>query len=67
MTQPDREWYHCSIYGIVMLRLARYPNSCIEEIADALCLTRRTVWGAVDELERCGQVTGTKDGRTKRY
>ena len=67
MTQPNREWYHCSSYGIVMLHLARYPSSCIREIADALCLSSRTVWGTVDELERCGQVISTMDGRTKRY
>jgi hypothetical protein len=41
------EWYHCSSYGTVLIHIAAHPHSTISEIADALCLTKRSVWGTI--------------------
>jgi hypothetical protein len=65
--EDNPQFYHCSSHGIVLLHIAANPNSTIQEIADALCLTTRSVWGIVGVLRRAGQIRVVKVGRTHYY
>ena len=61
------EWYHCSSYGTVLMHIAANPHSTTKEIADALCLTRRSVWGTIGALRQRGQVHVVRNGRRHHY
>src|SRR3990172_590294 len=67
MTKNASEWYHCSSYGTVLMHIAAHPNSTISEIADALCLTKRSVWGTSGPLRRRGQLHVTRKNRHNLY
>jgi hypothetical protein len=60
-------FYHCSSHGVVLLHIAANPHSTISNIAEALCLTPRTVWGIVGVLRRTKQVRVETIGRTNHY
>jgi biotin operon repressor len=61
------EWYHCSSHGTVLMHIAANPHSTIKEIAEALSLTKRSVWGTIGALRHCGQVHVVRDGRSHHY
>ena len=63
----QQEWYHVSSHGAVLYCVAAEPDCTTNEIADALCLTRRTVWGIVGDLRRAGMIHVRKEGRRHRY
>jgi hypothetical protein len=63
----DHEWYHCSSHGTVLMQIAANPHTTIKEIADALCLSTRAVWGIVGALRRSGQIRIVKIGRSHHY
>jgi len=65
--EDNPQFYHCSSHGIVLLHIAANPNSTIGEIADALCLTTRSVWGSVGVLRRAGQIRHVRVGRRHYY
>jgi hypothetical protein len=45
------------------MHIAAYPNSTIDEIAEALCLTKRSVWGTVGALRSRGQLNVARKNR----
>jgi hypothetical protein len=61
------EWYHCSSHGTVLMHIAANPHTTIKEIADALCITKRAVWGTVGDLRRGGQIRVVRIGRSHHY
>jgi hypothetical protein len=61
------EWYHCSSYGTVLMHIAANPHSTIKEIAEALFLTQRSVWGTIGALRQRGQVHVVRIGRSNHY
>jgi len=61
------EWYHCSSYGTVLVHIAANPHSTTNEIADALCLTKRSVWGTIGALRQSGQIQVYRIGRRNHY
>lgn len=67
MNRIASEWHHCSSHGAVLMHIAANPHSTIREIADALCLTKRTVWGIIGALRRCGQIHVIRIGRSHHY
>lgn len=67
MTKNASEWYHCSSYGTVLMHIAAHPHSTISEIADALCLTKRSVWGTIGALRRHGQLHVSRKSRHHHY
>ena len=67
MTKTASEWYHCSSYGTVLMHIAAHPNSTISEIADALCLTKRSVWGTIGALRQRGQLYVCRKSRHNYY
>ncbi|TEU01434.1 MAG: MarR family transcriptional regulator, partial [Dehalococcoidia bacterium] len=40
-------WYLVSSHGAILFYIAVSPDCTISEIADAMSLTRRTVWGVI--------------------
>jgi biotin operon repressor len=61
------EWYHCSSYGTVLMHIAANPHSTTKEIADALSLTKRSVWGTIGALRQRGQINVVRIGRKHHY
>jgi len=56
--------------GRVLVYIAQNPGCGIEDIAEGLFVTRRTVWGIVSELKHAGLTRvekGSPDGRKHRY
>jgi hypothetical protein len=67
VTRSQCEWYHCSSYGTVLVHIAANPHSTTNEIADALCLTKRSVWGTIGALRQSGQIQVYRIGRRNHY
>ena len=65
MRQTD--WYHVSSHGAVLFCIAADPGCTVIDLADILCLTRRTIWGRVGDLRRAGMLEIRKDGRVHHY
>ncbi len=62
-----QQWIITSSRGTVLFHIAANPECTTDDIADALCLTRRTVWGAISDLRRAGMVYVKKSGRRHHY
>ena len=56
----------CS-HGTVLFYIANHPDCTISDIADALAVTPRTVWGLIGDLKRAGLVNFRRDGRRHYY
>ena len=56
-----------SSHGIVLIYIAVCPDSTIQQIADDLALTRRTVWSLIADLRRAGMLAVRKNGRRHHY
>ncbi len=67
MTRTSNEWYHCSSYGTVLMHIAANPHATTNEIADALCLTKRSVWGTIGALRQRDQIRVVRIGRKNHY
>jgi len=68
MSAPDNQpWILCSSHGTVLFHIAANPECTIRDIADAMCLTRRTVWGVIGDLRRAGMLSIRKNGRRHHY
>ncbi len=65
MRQTD--WYHVSSHGTVLFCIAAYPGCTVTDLAESLCLTRRTIWGIIGDLRRAGMLEVRKNGRVHRY
>ena len=65
MRQTD--WYHVSSHGAVLFCIAADPGCTVNDLAESLCLTRRTIWGIVGDLRRAGMLKVRKNGRVHRY
>jgi len=61
----ERQWYVLSSHGIVLLYISLHPDSTIRDIAEALFLTRRTIWGIIGDLRKAGMIHVRKEGRRK--
>ncbi len=60
-------WYLVSSRGNILFYVAANPDCTIRDIAEALSLTRRTVWGIIGDLRRAGMLNVRKDGRRHHY
>ena len=61
------EWYVFSSRGIVLSYIAINPDCTVNDIAETLCLTRRTVWGLVGNLRQADMVHVRREGRRHHY
>jgi DNA-binding transcriptional ArsR family regulator len=62
-----REFYLVSSHGAVVFYIAVNPDCTIGDIAEAMALTRRTVWGLIGDLRRAGMLHVRKNGRRHYY
>jgi len=56
-----------SSHGAVLFHVAVNPDCTINEIAEGMALTRRTVWGLIGDLRRAGMLHVRKEGRRHHY
>lgn len=56
----------CS-HGTVLFFIASHPGCTMREIAEALSLTQRTVWGLIGDLRRADLLLVTRRGRHHHY
>ncbi len=61
------DWYLVSSQGAILFYIVAQPDCTIKDIAEAMCLTRRTVWGVVGDLRRAGMLHVRKNGRRHHY
>lgn len=67
MSIDDQRWWLVSSHGSILFYIATHPDTTIRDIADAMSLTRRTVWGIIGDLRRKNMVHVRKDGRRHHY
>ncbi len=46
----SNEWYHVSSHGAVLFCIAGDPDCTIKQLAEAMSLTRRTIWAIIGDL-----------------
>lgn len=63
----ENHWYLVSSHGAILFFIAVHPDCTISEIADAMSLTRRTVWGVIGDLRRADMLRVRKEGRRHHY
>jgi len=63
----ENNWYLVSSHGSILFYIAVNPNCTIKGIAEAMSLTRRTVWGVIGDLRRADMLDIRKDGRRHHY
>ena len=63
----SQDWYHVSSHGAVIYCIATAPDCTTTEIAEALCLTRRTIWGIIGALRKAGMLRVRKEGSRHHY
>lgn len=56
----------CS-HGGALFYIASHPDCTIDDLANGLFVTRRTVWGLVGELKRAGLISIRREGRRHHY
>jgi DNA-binding transcriptional ArsR family regulator len=62
-----RSFYLVSSHGAVLFHVAVNPDCTINDIAEAMALTRRTIWGLIGDLRRGGMLHVRKQGRRHYY
>jgi len=63
----QNHWYIVTSHGAILFYVALNPDCTIRDIADAMSLTRRTVWGIIGDLRRVGMLHVRKNGRRHHY
>jgi len=63
----ENHWYLVSSHGAILFYVAVNPECTIKEIAEAMSLTRRTVWGVIGDLRRADMLNIRKEGRRHHY
>jgi DNA-binding MarR family transcriptional regulator len=67
MHPENRSWSLLSSYGLVLLYIARNPDSTLRELATAMNLTERHISRIVHELEAANMIESRIRGRRKLY
>ena len=67
MTAIQNQWHLSSSHGTVLFHIAAHPQCTIRDIADAMCLTQRRVWGVIGDLRRARMLRVRKNGRRHHY
>ena len=64
---PENDWSPVSTHGAIIIFIVKNPDCTIKDIAEAMSLTRRTVWGIIGRLRRAGMLHIRKEGRRHFY
>lgn len=67
MIKIPKQWYLSSSHGALLFYIAANPDSTIADVARAMYLTRRTVWGIIGDLREAGMLSVRKEGRRHHY
>lgn len=67
MDTIEKQWSLVSGHGSVLFYIAVCPGCTTKDIADAMSLTRRTVWGVIGDLRRKKMINVRKEGRRHHY
>ncbi len=65
--ESQASWRLFCSHGTVLFYVACHPGCTIRDIADALALTQRTVWGLVGDLRRAGLLIVSRNGNRHHY
>jgi hypothetical protein len=60
-------WTFLANHGHVLICIGRDPEARLRDIAAAVGITERAVFGIIDDLEAAGIVVRSKVGRRNRY
>ncbi|HZB34482.1 MAG TPA: winged helix-turn-helix domain-containing protein [Gaiellaceae bacterium] len=63
----DHLWRFVTNHAHVLECIAADPNARLRDIAETVGITERTAAQIVNDLERAGYVTKTRDGRRNQY
>jgi len=66
-TTPPHLWRFVTNHAHVLEAIARDPTVRLRDIAVEVGITERTVAHIVNDLERAGYLTRSRDGRRNRY
>jgi DNA-binding transcriptional ArsR family regulator len=66
-TGSHQSWRLFCSHGTLLFYAACHPGCTTSEIADALALTQRTVWGLIGDLRRAGLLIVSRQGRRHTY
>lgn len=64
---PEKPWHLWSKQGSLLLYIALNPDSTVQDLADGIGLTQRSVWDHISDLRRAGMIETRRDGRRHRY
>ncbi len=56
------DWYLVSSHGAILFYVVAQPDCTIKNVAEAMCLTSRRVWGVMGDLRRAGMIHVRKNG-----
>lgn len=62
-----RQWSFITNHARVLLFIASHPDARLRDLAAALDITERTVFGIVNDLAEAGYVIKERGGRRNRY
>ena len=62
-----RRWSFVTNHARVLACIAADPNARLRDVAGAVGITERTAAQIVNDLERAGYLTKTRDGRRNQY
>src|SRR5215210_1422782 len=65
--KSDHAWRFVTNHAHVLECIAANPSARVRDIAATVGVTERTVAHIVNDLERAGYLTKTRDGRRNRY
>ena len=63
----SHDWYLVSTHGAILFYIAVRPDCTIKEIAQAMSLTPRSVWGVIGALRKQGMLLVRNEGRRHHY
>jgi DNA-binding IclR family transcriptional regulator len=63
----DRRWSFVTNHARVLAHVAADPHARLRDIAATVGITERTAAQIVNDLERAGYLTKTRDGRRNQY
>jgi len=66
-TDADRRWSFVTNHARVLAHIAANPDARLRDIAEAAGITERTAAQIVNDLERAGYLSKTRDGRRNHY
>jgi DNA-binding MarR family transcriptional regulator len=65
--ENDRRWTFVTNHALVLAYIAKDPHARLRDVAHGVGITERTAAQIVNDLERAGYLTKTRNGRRNQY